>query len=234
MGIAADSSGHVYVADAGNYSIQKFSSDGTFITKWGSEGGGDGEFTYQLSDCSKKVAVDPTSGNVYVCDYSISGGFSLQNFDSSGTFIRKWEFVPGFFTFLASGISGIAVDPSGNVYLAFNLKVQKFSSSYSFPSWGSRGDGDGQFKSIDGFAVDRSGSVYLADGVNKRIQKFSSNGTFITKWGSKGDGDGQFNSIYGIAVDSFGNVYVGDAANYKFLYGYRNYRIQVFSPSTSC
>ena len=38
--------------------------------------------------------------------------------------------------------------------------------------------------------------MYVADGSlglgNNRIQKFDSNGKFITKWGSKGTGDGQF------------------------------------------
>ena len=41
-----------------------------------------------------------------------------------------------------------------------------------------------------------------------RIQKFDSNGTFITKWGSEGSDDGQFDGPKGIAIDSSGNVYV--------------------------
>ena len=36
VAIATDASGHVYVADAGNHRIEKFSSTGTFLTKWGS------------------------------------------------------------------------------------------------------------------------------------------------------------------------------------------------------
>jgi DNA-binding beta-propeller fold protein YncE len=53
-----------------------------------------------------------------------------------------------------------------------------------------------------GIAVDSSGYVYVADVWNDRIQKFDSNGTFITKWGSSGSGDGEFHSPVGIAVDS--------------------------------
>jgi DNA-binding beta-propeller fold protein YncE len=70
--------------------------------------------------------------------------------------------------------------------------------------------------------------VYVADTSNNRIQKFDSNGTFITKWGNTGSEDGQFVSPLGVAVDSSGNnVYVADTSNN---------RIQVFSsatPSTS-
>ena len=52
--------------------------------------------------------------------------------------------------------------------------------------------------------------VYVADSSNNRIQKFDSNGNFITKWGTEGTGDGQFSNPDGIAVDSSGNVYVAD------------------------
>jgi len=64
-------------------------------------------------------------------------------------------------------------------------------------------------------AIDSSSNVYVADTFNHHIQKFSSNGQFITKWGSEGKGDGQFNSLTGIAVDSSGYVYVADAENHR-------------------
>ncbi|MFH0847040.1 MAG: hypothetical protein V1894_03145 [Chloroflexota bacterium] len=49
--------------------------------------------------------------------------------------------------------------------------------------WGNPGSGDGQFNLPSGIAVDPAGNVYIADQYNHRIQKFTSNGTFITKWG---------------------------------------------------
>jgi DNA-binding beta-propeller fold protein YncE len=51
-------------------------------------------------------------------------------------------------------------------------------------------------------------NVYIADNVNDRIQKFDSNGNFITKWESK-----SLKGIVGlvaIALDSSGKVYVAD------------------------
>ncbi|MGA7691096.1 MAG: hypothetical protein WA326_12470 [Nitrososphaeraceae archaeon] len=44
--LAIDSSGDVYVADSGNNRIQKFDSDGNYITSWGSLGSGNGQFIY--------------------------------------------------------------------------------------------------------------------------------------------------------------------------------------------
>jgi len=113
---------------------------------------------------------------------------------------------------------GIAVDASGNVYVADqdNFRIQKFTSNGVFiTKWGSQGAGDGQFNNLHSIAVDTSGNVYVVDNDNFRIQKFTSNGVFITKWGSQGIGDGQFNNLFGIAVDISGNVYVTDQNNHR-------------------
>jgi DNA-binding beta-propeller fold protein YncE len=55
--------------------------------------------------------------------------------------------------------------------------------------------------------------VYIVDSQNERIQKFDSDGNFITKWGSEGYGDGQFWLPHDIAIDSSDNVYVVDSGN---------------------
>src|SRR5918912_2460542 len=93
-GIAIDpSSGDVYVSDQGNFNsrvthpdavphISKFTADGKFITKWGSEGTGDGQFT-RLED----IAVD-RSGNVYVAEL---GNGRISKFSPDGKFITKWS-----------------------------------------------------------------------------------------------------------------------------------------------
>ena len=87
--------------------------------------------------------------------------------------------------------SGVAVDGSGNVYVADrqNARIQKFDSNGGFiTKWGSPGSGNGEFSNLFGIAVDGSGNVYVTDPGNDRIQKFDSNGGFITKWGSPGSG----------------------------------------------
>jgi DNA-binding beta-propeller fold protein YncE len=70
-GIAVDKEGSVYVADTGNTRIQKFSTDGRFIAKWGSSSTADGQFNEP-----KSVAVDRL-GRLYVAD---SGNHRVQVF----------------------------------------------------------------------------------------------------------------------------------------------------------
>jgi len=113
---------------------------------------------------------------------------------------------------------GVAVDASGNVYVAdtYNNRIQKFTSSGVYITrWGSYGDGPGQFESPYGVAVDAPGYVYIADSHNFRIQKFTSNGVYITRWGSCGSAPAQFDWPSGVAVDASGNVYVADTCNHR-------------------
>ena len=210
--VAVDSSREVFVAGTVNRRVEKFTSDGTFITKWGSTGS-----TQDPFGGTSAVAVD-SSGDVYVAHHNNN---LVQKFTSDGTFITKWGSSgsgEGHF----DSPSGVAVDSSDNVYIADtgNKRIQKFTSNGTFiTKWGSVGIGDGQFNEVSAVAVDSSGDVYVADGGNNRIQKFTSNGTFITKWGSAGSGQGQFKGPNAIAVGSSGDVYVTDTGSN---------RIQVF------
>ena len=60
----------------------------------------------------------------------------------------------------------------------------KFSSDGQvLRTWGSKGNGDGQFDDPTSVAVDTTNNrVYVADPINLRIQVFDSDGKFLTKW----------------------------------------------------
>ena len=75
-------------------------------------------------------------------------------------------------------------------------------------TWMVPSSGAWYFKCPHGVAVDGSGNIYVADAGN--IQKFSPDGTFLSKWGSWNTGDVRLESPFRIAADGSGNVYVAD------------------------
>ena len=65
-------------------------------------------------------------------------------------------------------------------------------------------------------AVAPDGSIYVSDRVddpNYRIQKFASEGVFLTKWGTLGTGDRGWDAPVDVAVAPDGSVYVADSRN---------------------
>ena len=123
------------------------------------------------------------------------------------------------------------MDVVGNVYVVdqaapgefgTGIRIQKFSSDGRYLlSWGTSGDGDGQFYNAEGIAVDGAGNVYVTDYGRDRVQKFTSDGGFLLYLGTqgtgagRGTGDGEFNNPVGIAVDGAGNVYVAETINHR-------------------
>ena len=202
-----------------------------FLLEWGTYGPGDGQFEFPVDIA---VAAD---GTVYVTE---SRYRRIQKFTSEGVFVSQWgtsgtgdgEFI---------NLGGVAVAPDRSVYVTdrFQNRIQKFTSDGVFVSkWGRLEDDDWEvdypsgasvFDTPNGVTVASDGSVYVAEtGAyriqgNYRIQKFTSEGVFVSKWGAQGSGDGEFSeSLDGVAVASDGSVYVADGGNH---------RIQQFSPS---
>ena len=77
-----DPKNNVYVTDMENSRIQKFDSDGNFITMWGSKGIGESKFSYGIPG----IGID-SSEKIYVVD---RGEAIIQKFDSDGNFITMW------------------------------------------------------------------------------------------------------------------------------------------------
>ncbi|MGH9909757.1 MAG: Ig-like domain-containing protein, partial [Nitrososphaerales archaeon] len=114
----------VYVPDQNNNRIQKFNSTGAFVSKFGSSGSGNGQFTFPQG-----VAVD-SSGNIYVAD---TFNDHIQKFNSTGNFITKsgaHGSRNGYFNIP----SGVAINSSGALYVAdsSNNRIQKFDPAVTY------------------------------------------------------------------------------------------------------
>lgn len=161
--MTVDSSGNVYIADITKPRIAKFTSTGTFITEWGSQGSGDGQFYIPVA-----IATD-SSGNVYVADREND---RIEKFTSDGEFITGWgSSGSGDGQFL--GVVGIATDKLGNVYVteSNSYRIQKFTADGVFlTSWQAQDTG---FYGLRFIAVDSSGNVYVTENGGYYIQEFA-------------------------------------------------------------
>jgi streptogramin lyase len=237
-GVAVDGSGNVYVADPGNNTIRKITPAGVVTTlagTAGSSGSADGTGSAARFWSPGGVAVDG-SGNVYVVDnfnhtirkitpagvVTTLAGTALSSGSADGTGSAARFYYP----------SGVAVDGSGNVYVADtnNYTIRKITPAGVVTTLagtaGSPGSTDGtgsaaRFNGPYGVAVDGSGNVYVADTSNHTIRKITPAGVVTTLAGTAGspgsaDGTGsaaRFNNPYGVAIDGSGNVYVPDSNN---------------------
>lgn len=196
---------YVYVADTGNARIQKFDKNGNFVHVWGSFGDEPGMFHTPVS-----LAAD-NSGDLFVSDSGIN---KVLVFNSDGQYKDE---IKSLLTISAkfSSSNFIVFDSRNNFYIVSNdNRVLQYSSIGTFiKSFGTTGDGRGQFNKPSSIAIDSIGNLYIADTKNYRIQKFDPNGKFLTSWGSFGIGSGQFKEPVGIAIDSKDSVYVVDKTN---------------------
>jgi DNA-binding beta-propeller fold protein YncE len=209
-GIAVDDEANVYVSDAvGNHRIQKFTSDGEFITKWGNPGSGDGEFNAPWG-----LDVD-RDGNVYVADM---WNDRIQKFSSDGEYINQWNTRVGALWQLSLP-RAVAVDNEGFVYVHHTSVtfpsivygcIQKFTSDGIYIEKWDAFWGLGTYE----IATDGSGNVYVPCLFMGPLQSFSSEGKLIGSMIACTAKDGLC-STTGIALDNEDNVYVSDSANHS-------------------
>ena len=203
---------YAYVVDYGNSRIVEFSTNGSYLTTWGSSGITNGLFSFPNS-----VAVD-TSGSVYVSD---NAGFwgRVQKFNNVIPPAYKETWVLD--STLSDGIFnlpwGIAFDRNGNTYINdyLNGRVQKFDASGNFMAKAMSQGTTALFLAPMGIAVDATNNVYVLEQSGNRIQKFDSSLNYLTTWGSAGNGQKQFSGPTALAVAASGNIYIADLGNHR-------------------
>lgn len=192
--VAVDSAGNIYVADAHNYTIREMMPSGT---NWvvttiaglaGTYGSADGTNSAARFFYPQGVAVD-SAGNIYVAD---SDNSTIRKVTPMGT---NWVVTTLAGLARSAGIadgtnsaarfyepSGVAVDTSGNVYVAdFGYStIRKITPAGAVTTLAgvanTTGSSDGTgtnalFYQSYGIAVDSAGNLYVADQFNSTIRK---------------------------------------------------------------
>ena len=167
-GIAVDGGGRVYVTDVGIPRTQVFSNDRAYLYEWASEG--------------NSIALDD-----FGHAFEVEEGGVVRKYTTEGIELAHWG-NPGSGPGQFDQPHGIAVDHSGNVYVAdtYNHRVQVFTSDGAFlMQWGSYGSAPGQFYRPMGVEVGTDGRIYVADTWNARIQIFGplATPTVPSSWG---------------------------------------------------
>ena len=238
--IAVDAAGNIYFADSGNKRLRKVDTAGIITTIAGTGVGdftGDGGPAINAAMSPQGVAVDGV-GNIYVAD---TGSSRIRKIDTSGiiTTIAGSTAGGGFagdggpaINAKFSVVQSVAVDKSGNVYLADrdNNRVRKINNQGIINTIAGNGttifSGDGGPATSAGVtapnqvALDAAGNLFISS-QGGRIRKVDTSGIITTVAGSgvanyfqNGDGGpalkAAINSPNGIAVDHAGNLYITD------------------------
>ena len=221
-------------------------SGGTTVTTFAGQaliaGGLDATGTAATFNGPAAIAID-SSGNTYVADTVSS---TIRKITSAGV-VTTYAGVAGAAgsvdgpasTARFNGPYGVAVDVSGNVYVAdtFNQTIRMITPAGTVSTLaglaGTFGSTDGtgsaaRFTYPTGVAVTPSGIIYVADSYNHTIRSIAPGGVVTTYAGAagvRGSADGfanvggsagsaRFANPNSVAVDSAGNVYVADSFNH--------------------
>lgn len=248
-GVAVDGSGNLYIGDGGGRCntvfkvtpggvISAFAGGNTVCSsKTDILGDGCPATSASLSQ-PIGVAVDG-SGNLYIADendcvirkvnaagvISTVAGNETCGYSGDGGLATSAELnLP----------SGVAVDSSGNLYIAdlYNSVIRKVSPSGVISTVAGNGtngySGDGgaatsaELYSPNAVAVDNGGNLYITDAAINVIRKVTTAGVISTvagnlSFGYSGDGGpatlAELYNPAGVAVDSSGNLYIADEEN---------------------
>lgn len=187
--VATDSQDRVYVFQRKDPPVVVFDRDGQYLGAWG---------TGEVKDPHGLKIIDDV---VYTTDRSdsVAKSFTLDGkllltlgtqgvHSDTGCTGAPWlaERAAGPFNHPTEMIA----HPNGDIYVTDgyrNARVHRFTrDGRLITSWGTPGDGPGQFHLPHSIAFDPDGTLYVADRANKRIQLFTPEGAFLGQWTGMG------------------------------------------------
>jgi DNA-binding beta-propeller fold protein YncE len=213
-GVAVDSKGLLYIADAKVGAIFIFNTETDDVTLI--KNGIDAHFKLVMG-----LAMDD-SDHLFATD---SGKHEVMEFDASH------KFVGSFGSLELRNPCGIALDLENRYLYVADADLDQVivfdaDTHAVLRRLGTTGKNHtltdaGNFSKPTNVAVGKDGDVFITDTLNDRVEVFDADGLFVRTFGKNGDCAGCFARPKGIATDSDGHVWVVDAMLN---------RVQVFTP----
>lgn len=158
--IAFGAAGEIYVTQGhgkGESRVLKFDANGNFLTTWGGEGKGPGQFNVPHS-----IVVD-NQGLLYIADRSNE---RIQVFDADGKYLRETQH-PGT-------PCGLALSGDQHIFMAHGhtgliMKLNRQGKVLGVT--GGQGKAPNRYGEAHYIALDRWEDIYVADTLNWRVQK---------------------------------------------------------------
>jgi sugar lactone lactonase YvrE len=204
-GVAVDDNGDVYVADHGYHCVYVFNQQGTRIRTIGSNGNGDGQFSYPSSIALR--------GDVlYIIEESNN---RVQKISTSGKFISKFG-SSGSGDGQLSTPRGICLDRDGRVYVSeySNNRVSVFEADGTFTYHIT-----GNLSNPWGLTFDPTGNLHVANYSSNYVSIFGPDGKYITQYNS------QVTQPAGIAIDEEGYSFIAEYYTSNSSYNYSRFAI---------
>ena len=192
--VAVDSQDRVYVYSRSEHPMVVFDREGNFLTSWGDD---------ILKD-AHGIFID-AADNIYCTERETH---CVRKFTSDGELLMTL----GTPDQPADGTpfnlpTDLALGPDGEMFVSDgygNARIHKYSPDGELiKSWGTPGDGPGEFDLPHCVRVDPRHRVMVADRSNNRIQFFTLDGEYIEEWGD-------FRQPDTIFIDDEETVYIAE------------------------
>lgn len=174
--------GGFWVADTGNFRVQRFDKDRKFLSKWGRFGSADGEFSYP-----NYISVD-TVGTVFVAD---DKRHDIQGFTSDGQYLRSLK-PASFVTATGDGYVLTSILPDGRPGLVEYKPDGSYQGGMDMPDL---------MPVPQGTAYDAQGNIYAvgltSTGAASTMVRFDETGQVLNVWAAGG---------LGVAVSPAGDI----------------------------
>ncbi|MBU6402916.1 MAG: serine/threonine protein kinase, partial [Verrucomicrobia bacterium] len=241
-GIATDSAGNLFIADAGNNRVRKVTAAGiiTTVAGNGTQGySGDGGSATAANLANPVGVTVDSAGNLFIADdwnncvrkvdtrgiISTVAGNASQGYSGDGGPALDATF---------TAPAAVAVDGQGNLFIADggNNRVRQVDTRGIITTVAGNGtpaySGDGgaatnaSLRYPGGLATDPAGTLFIADAGNNLIRQVDTNGVITTVAGNGlfgyfGDGgaatDANLANPIGVALDAAGDLFIADQFN---------------------